>query len=477
MSERNQADAADQQNRGARPGQMTAVMRAMQLPTGPMVLNIAMTRGNRTLDERIFKQRGNVTVGSSEQHTFILPNSPLPSGFKLVELVGNDYVLNFVDGMAGRVALPSGVTDLDSLKNQAKLVNGAYQVRLPEDVRGKVTIGDYGFLFRFVPAPAQQPRPQLPLAVMEGITGSIDWTLTVLAAFSFLLHFGLVGFLFSEWMDPHVKSDDELLQAAIDTVKAIPAPPPEEKKEEVVDTKKVETKTPDKAPAAASTASKDPGGKKAPVSDAAAARLAGQAAAIQMELLGAFGGNSAVAGALNRGDMPGTDLSKLAASAAGASGATGALSIGAGGGPISGGVGGKGGLGGIGGGTGGSGTGAGAGKETAVAGPKGDISMGATSMSVPVNNAERVIAGLRGKFKSCYQRGLSEDPNQSGKATFLVKVGPNGEVSSATVANNAGLSATVTGCIQRALQNAQFDAPGGSGSSLSVPVNFVQQGK
>ncbi len=475
MSERNQVEAADQSSRGARPGQMTAVMRAMQAPSGPMVLNVAMTRGNRTLDERIFKQRASVTVGTSEQNTFLLPNSPLPAGFKLIELIGSDYVLNFVDGMAGRVALPSGVTDLEALKNQAKLVNGAYQVRLPEDVRGKVNIGEHGFLFRFVPAPAQQPKPQLPLAVMAGLTGSIDWTLTVLAAFSFLVHFGMVGFLFSEWMDPHVKTDDELLQAAIDTMKAIPAPPPpEEKKEEVVD-KKVETKTPEKAAAAAGP-SKDPG-KKAPVSDAAAARLAGQAAAIQMELLGAFGGNSAVAGALNRGDTPGTDLSKLAASSAGASGATGALSMGGGGGPIAGGVGGKGGLGGIGGGTGASGTGAGAGGETKVAGPKGDISTGVTSMSVPVNNAERVIAGLRGRFKSCYQRGLSEDPNQSGKATFSVKVAPNGEVALVTVASNAGLSATVTGCIQRALQGANFDAPGGSGSALSVPVNFVQQGK
>src|SRR6187402_3434419 len=94
-----------------RPGQMTAVMRAVAA-TGPKVLRIGVVQGGRVNDERIIKQRTHVTI------------------------VGNDYHLNFVDGMTGRVALPTGIADLEVLKGQARRSQqGAYQIRLTEDSR------------------------------------------------------------------------------------------------------------------------------------------------------------------------------------------------------------------------------------------------------------------------------------------------------------------------------------------------------
>ena len=91
------------------------------------------------------------------------------------------------------------------------------------------------------------------------------------------------------------------------------------------------------------------------------------------------------------------------------------------------------------------------------------------------SNAERVIAGLRPKFRLCYNQGLAQDPGRSGSVTMVVKIAPNGEVDSANAANNSGLSDSVVKCIQRALKNAQFDAPGSSGSVLQVPAKFVKQ--
>jgi hypothetical protein len=96
---------------------------------------------------------------------------------------------------------------------------------------------------------------------------------------------------------------------------------------------------------------------------------------------------------------------------------------------------------------------------------------------VPVANAERVIAGLRPGFRACYNQGLQQDPGMAGSVTITVKIGPNGEVSTADAASNAGLSDSVVKCIARKLKNAQFDPPGGSGSTINVPVKFVQQGK
>lgn len=455
-----------------RPGQMTAVMRAVAAQTGPKVLRIGVVQGGRVIEERIIKQRGTVTVGQSEKAVFVIPSTAVPAQFKLFELVGNDYYLNFLDGMGGRVALATGISDLAGLRGQAKRtqVSGAnaYQVRLTEEARGKVIIGDTTFLFQFVAPPPPQPRPQLPLAVKGGLASQIDWDLTIIAAFSFLLHFGLIGAMYSDWMDPIV-TDDFNVQALVDLSKNVPPVQ--------VETPADTSTAPATSATAAATAAAKPtgGGAKGPVSDKQAAALAAQAEQMQMQMLAAFGGNTAVQGALNRSDIPPADLSGAAASNAGVANGSGDLRLGtSGGGTVRPGSAG-GGLAGIGVTGGGNGNGAGAGKEQAVKGPTGDAQIGATSASVPVSDAERVVAGLRPRFKNCYNKGLSVDPSMAGSVTIVAKVAPNGEVSAADASNTSGLSPEVVACIQKVVKNAQFTGPGGSGSTINIPVKFVQQ--
>src|SRR5580700_10014774 len=125
MSQMNQGFG--QAGPSGRPGQMTAVMRAMQQSTGPKVLRIGLVAAGRILEERIVKQRTSVTVGPSEKSMFVVQTN-LPPQFKLFELIGGDYHLNFLEGMTGRVALATGITDLAALKGQAKRVGQAYQV-------------------------------------------------------------------------------------------------------------------------------------------------------------------------------------------------------------------------------------------------------------------------------------------------------------------------------------------------------------
>ena len=460
-----------------RPGQMTAVMRAMSVAAGPKVLRIGVVQSGRVIEERIIKQRVTVTVGSNEKSMFVIPSQAVPPMFKLFELIGNDYYLNFLDGMNGRVALATGITEIQALRGQAKKVNNAYQVKLTEEARGKVVVGETTFLFQFVAPPPVQPRPQLPLAVKGGIASTIDWTLTIIAAFSFLLHFGLVGAMYSDWMDP-VVGDDFNVAGLVDLMKNIPAPPVVEPTETnpVATATATATAAATKPSGAAGAKSGSAGKSAGQVSDAKAAALAAQADQMQMQMLAALNGGSSVQGALNRSDIPPVDLSGAAASNAGVAHGNGDLKIGGGGAPVQGG--GKGGgLAGIGGGTGGSGTGAGAGTETKVAGPTGVAQVGGSTATVPISDADRVIAGLRARFRSCYQTGLNSDPSMSGKVLISAKVGPNGEVSSADVASNTGLSPSVAQCIAGVVKRATFSAPGGGGSTLQIPVTFVQQGK
>jgi hypothetical protein len=59
----------------------------------------------------------------------------------------------------------------------------------------------------------------------------------------------------------------------------------------------------------------------------------------------------------------------------------------------------------------------------------------------------------------------------------VIRVAPDGEVDSASVTGNSGLSAQVASCIALVARRAKFDAPGSNGSTISVPFNFVTQGR
>jgi hypothetical protein len=436
------------------------------------VLRIGLVQRGRIVEERVIKQRTTVTVGSSEKNMFVVPvpANMLPAQFKLFELLNNDYYLNFTDGMQGRVALATGITDIAALRGQAKRVNNISQVKLSEEARGKVVIGDCTFLFQFVTPPPIQPRPQLPLAV-KGLTNQIDWALTIIAAFSFLLHFGFVGAMYSDWFDSIV-SDGIDVGLLVDRNPNVP----NVQVNEPTDATATAAATSTAAPTATAGSTKSAGGAAGPkgaVSEAKAAALAAQADAMQMAMLASLAGGSSVQGALNRSDIPPVDLSGAAASGAGVSPGSGDLRFGSGGSPVQG----RGsGLAGLGGGTGGGGTG-GAGVERRVEGPRGDAQVGGSTATVPISDADRVIAGLRGRFRQCYQQGLNSDPTMQGRVLIVARVQPNGEVASADVGSNTGLSAGVAACIARHVKNAQFSPPGGGGSTINIPVTFVQQNK
>ena len=456
-----------------RPGQMTAVMRAVAA-TGPKVLRIGVVQGGRVSEERIIKQRTHVTVGPSEKNMFVIATSNVPATFRVFELVGNDYHLNFLDGMTGRIALPTGISDLSVLKGQARRTSqGAYQIRLTEDSRGKVVIGDTTFLFQFVAPPPIQPKPQLPVAVLRGAS-SIDWNTTIIAALSFLLHFLLLGSIYSDWLDPVV--DDEVSVAGvIDSLKSLPPPPPvEDQPAEKPDTEAKAEKAPEKAPTAAPTNS-GPKGPAGQMSEKQAAALHNELDQLEMQTLGALSSTGpATAGVLKGSEVATSALDAAAASNAGVGAGTGDLKLGSGGGAIRPGQGGT--LAGIGssgrtGGTEGTGT------ATTVAGPKGNASVGGAAVSGgTVSNASRVVAGMRAGFRACYQRGLAENPDAAGSIRLTIQVGPGGEVTSVSASQSGSLPPSVVSCVRARAQAAQFDGPeGGQGAVIAVPVTFVKQ--
>jgi hypothetical protein len=409
---------------------------------------------------------------------FVLSSKDVPSTFKLFELVGNDYVLNFLDGMTGRVALSTGVSDLQHLKAQARKGSGnTYQVRLSEDARGKVIIGDTTFLFQFVAPPPVQPKPQLPVAVTRG-SSETDWRTTIIAAFAFLAHFMAIGAMYSDWLDPVI--DDELsLAGLVDSLDQLPPPPPaEEQPTETPTDEKAVAEAPKEAPKPAATSSGSKGAAKGDsgggsMSSAQKVALGNELDQLSMATLGALGSTGpATAGVLRGGDVPTGALDAAAASEAGV-GAGGGLKLGSGsGGAIKPGQGG--GLGSIG--TTSGGTASGTGTAQQVQGPQGSASVSSANVSGgAVSNADSVIAGMRAGFRRCYQKALEENPDIQGSIRLSIKVGPGGEVSSVTAVPSGNLPASVVTCVQARARSGQFAPPDGGSAVVQAPVTFVKQ--
>lgn len=474
-----------------RPGQMTSTMRAMPQVTGPKVLRIGMVQGGKVIDERVIKQRITVTVGPSEKSQFVIAARDVPANFKLFELVGDDYVLNFLEGMKGRVALKTGVSELSALRGQARQVKQgsvtAFQVPLSEDSRGKVVIEDTTFLFQFVAPPPVQPKPQLPVSVKSGLSSEIDWTTTIIAAFSFLFHFGAVGSIYSDWMDAPVLDDAVQVQQLLDSVKQLPAPPVEVPKETTDETPAAtataaapsEAPKPSTKPSAGTgkPAAGDTGKSGGSISDARAAALVDQLDSFNIATIGALSSKgSATESVLG----PGSDLAVGLLDKQGAAGA------GAGQGGVAGLNMGSGSTTGVRPGSAGSGlasignTGsagpATAGSATAVKGPVGNASIGGASVAGGnVPNASSVVSGMAAGFRRCYNRGLAENPEMKGSVRITAKIGPNGEVVSATPSSGGNLSGTVISCVAARVRSAQFAPPEGGGATIVIPVSFTSQ--
>ncbi|WP_437775644.1 AgmX/PglI C-terminal domain-containing protein [Sorangium sp. So ce1097] len=461
-------------------------MRAVAPVTGPKVLRIGLVQGGKVIEERVIKQRTHVTIGPSEKSMFVIPSKSIPPSFRLFELVGGEYFLNFLDGMTGRVAFKSGVSELSALKGSAKRVPAgnaqAYQIQLSEEARGKIVVGETTFLFQFVAPPPVQPKPQLPVSVRTGIASDIDWTTTIIAAFSFLFHFGAVGSIYSDWMDPVVDDEVDVAQL-LESVKQLPAPPAIEQPKENADAPAATAAPVAEAPKAPSgggnkgAAAGPAKGGSGGMSDARASALTNELAQLDMQMLGALNSSgNATASVLSSGDVPTGLLENAAASGSGVGkgGVAGLNMGGAGSGTVRPGAAGGGGLASIGN-TGTSGP-ATAGSTQVVKGPVGNAQVGGAAVSGgSVSNAPSVVAGMTAGFRRCYNKGLQEDPGMKGSVRITAKIGPNGEVMSATPSGGSGLSGTVISCVVARVQSAQFAPPEGGGATVVIPVTFVSQ--
>jgi TonB family protein len=473
---------------GNRPGAMTMAMQAVSVrPTGPKVLRIGIIQSGKIVEERVIRRRESVTVGSSEKNHFVIHTEGMPARFELFQLVGTDYILNFTNIMTGRVGWPGGVQDLTQMRDSGAARNAGthYQVKLNDNSRGKVVIGNTTLLFQFVVPPPVQPRPQLPAAARAGFVRSIDWLFTAFMVFTFMSMFGFIVYLENaDW-----PIDSGLSAVPEEIAKLIfeePTPPPEEKPDETVDDSKEaeaeQTKAPEKKADNKPTKAEEPGPPKDSEAEAAAvaeksARIAQEAAqAAEALIVGALSSEAggALADVLAGGAVTGNAqdiLSQAAGIGVAKSGSGGDLRQRSGGGN-----------------SGVSGLGSLARKEgtTGAVGEGAQVTERVVRGSVKQQTGDEV--GGSGEFDSnivvqtikarlraiqmCYEQQLRRNPTLAGKVTIEFTIQPRGNVTDVKVKDNSTGDAAVGTCVANTVSTFRFN-PGPEGGSVTYAYPFV----
>jgi hypothetical protein len=107
---------------------------------------------------------------------------------------------------------------------------------------------------------------------------------------------------------------------------------------------------------------------------------------------------------------------------------------------------------------------------------RGTAVMGAaTATGGEIANLNRVVAGMRAGFRSCYQRALADAPAYVGKLNIKLTVDAQGAVPAAKV-TSPQYHGVVFGCIEARAKAAQFDPPaGGKTATVTFSVTLSQQ--
>lgn len=91
--------------------------------------------------------------------------------------------------------------------------------------------------------------------------------------------------------------------------------------------------------------------------------------------------------------------------------------------------------------------------------------------SVPLPEADKVVASLRPAFRDCYQQGLALDSSLDGCVIVHAEIAADGAVSMSDVAVRDRLTPAVGACLANAVSNAHFSGAG----TLDIPVTFLQK--
>ena len=98
-----------------------------------------------------------------------------------------------------------------------------------------------------------------------------------------------------------------------------------------------------------------------------------------------------------------------------------------------------------------------------------------TSYATPDLSAALSLRG--NQARRCYNQALARDPSLKGHVSIAVRIGPSGNVCSASVASNDMSSPAVAQCAANIFRQATYPSPKGGCVEATVPLSFVAPGQ
>lgn len=467
-----------QQPQQARPATQNSA--STTPPPRPKILRIGVILGGKIVEERLIRNRENVTIGQSAKNTFAIPAAELPKTWPLFQIVGGKYALNVAESMDGRLSDGGQVFALaqaKSLPNVQKTGTG-WQLPLSDTARGKIILGDMTLLFQFVMAPPLQPKPQLPHSVRGTLADRIDPYMAVVLAVSFISHGAFGLYVYNMDMPAELPPDeipDRFAKAIMEKPKLPESP---KKKDDGAGAQAKADKAKEKAKGDGEDSPKKKSKGGADDAPVAAGPAVAEAPAVPQAqntaVLKVLGARSAAGTGrfvdVTGGKDAGGDLDKGLTNV-GKSGTAVALS----------------GSGGLGGGARTSGSGEiGTIKGTGVAGPSGGGSVGGSKVEQEIKvegraekiedidsgglDPDKVMSTIKSRYfagvTQCYKQGLKANPKMGGRIEVNFSVGAAGNV---TKVNVSGFDDAVDKCISGMARGWRFDKPEGGSAEFLIP--------
>ena len=464
------------------------------------ILRVGIIQNGRIIEERLLRNRESVSVGQKLKNTFVIASSEFPATCSLFEVKSGKYVLQVTDKMNGRLSLGDSVYDLEALKKSGKAKRGGagWQIDLDDRSRGKVVLGDVTILFQFVNPPPLRVLPQLPANMRGGLLLFIGSIMGLTPGFlislmmSILVQVGGVVYLVF-WVPPppRTTSIDQIPDRFIAIVAEPEEPeePPEVDtedgevsedgdvvaEEEVAEETEDDGSEQDSEPVEQQEVSRQPNRSEDQIREAAQERVRSESA-----LAAFYGGEDGEANlgvsftdsltsrraeetlarqqAIGEGGGSGGIVASTGLStSAGAEGEVGRAQVDTGGSSL---------------------TGEATVEETEeretvevrASVRTGDSATAGTGR-LDQSSLQRVLRRRRRDVQRCYERGLAQNPELSGRVVVQFTINDAGRVDDVRLRENE-LGSSVGNCITGAVRRWRFDAPEGGSVTVRTPYIF-----
>lgn len=221
-------------------------------------LRVALIQSGRIVEDRTFTGRAKITVGTDAKSTFLVPMADVPVTTAVFDITKKGTTLLFDANTEGRVSLSGADAPLADYADRASTRGAQLGLVLPDDAKGRVSIGEVSLLFQFVDAPKAAVAAELPKGA-RGLVAQLDRSFLAILALSLAAHFAGVGYLSTQPVP--VEHELTIEEMNVDRFAAVLMPIPKPKATELEKPKFAQAQKPKPAAEPSKVATRRPTGE------------------------------------------------------------------------------------------------------------------------------------------------------------------------------------------------------------------------